>query len=266
MEVLSRFSLSLSLSFSLVAIVGTRARTREPISLEIVLYSPVGEGGREEAKRTILLEDIIYAGKGRVATALVAKWGPTLSYILGWWIAAVCTYVSAHSPGPGTHDTRCSLLRVIPICRWHPPRRQQHRGPFRLRSSFPLRASDQQRGELATERRGQPFKAREKNEPAMPMRAYCFAFPRRSARRSRLQTRRDTFVSQCASYLRTLPPRATWQGLLPFCSAETPLSSARRRRSLHRSVESRSGGILEFGIGSNRLEKEKSCTGCVSKH
>lgn len=73
----------------MVAIVGTRARTREPISLEIVLYSPVGEGGRE-AKRTILLEDIIYAGKGRVATALVAKWGPTLSYILGWWIVRLC--------------------------------------------------------------------------------------------------------------------------------------------------------------------------------
>lgn len=96
----------------------------------------MGEGSRE-AKRTILLEDIIYAGKGRVATALVAKWGPTLSYIPAW-IASV--RVRRHSV-PG--DSRYALLRVIPICRWHPPRRQQHRGPFRLRSSLPL--SDHER-------------------------------------------------------------------------------------------------------------------------
>lgn len=69
---------------SLVAVVGGGTGTREPISPEIVLYSPVGEGGRScGQKRTILPEDIIYAGKGRVATALVAKWGPTLSYIPG---------------------------------------------------------------------------------------------------------------------------------------------------------------------------------------
>lgn len=97
---------------------------------------PVGEGSRE-AKRTILLEDIIYAEKGRVATALVAKWGPTLSYIPAW-IASV--RVRRHRV-PG--DSRYALLRVIPICRWHPPRRQQHRGPFRLRSSLPL--SDHER-------------------------------------------------------------------------------------------------------------------------
>lgn len=112
------------------------ARTREPISPEIVLYSR--GRGRSQAKRTILLEDIIYAGKGRVATALVAKWGPTLSYILGVDCACTCT----HSV-PGTK--RYALLQVIPICRWHPPRRQQHRGPFRLRSSFPKRPEERQR-------------------------------------------------------------------------------------------------------------------------
>lgn len=44
---------------------------------------------------------------------------------------------------PGT--TIRGILQVIPICRWHPPRRQQHRGPFRLRSSFPKRPRERER-------------------------------------------------------------------------------------------------------------------------
>lgn len=42
---------------------------REPISTKAMLYSR----GQGSTKRTIVPEDIIYAEKGRVATALVAK-------------------------------------------------------------------------------------------------------------------------------------------------------------------------------------------------
>lgn len=87
--------------FPLVAVVGAE-HVRESRLARRSCYIPRGRG-RSRAKRTILLEDIIYAGKGRVATALVAKWGPTLSYIPSVDCACTCT----HSV-PGDHDTRSS--------------------------------------------------------------------------------------------------------------------------------------------------------------
>lgn len=91
---------------------------------------------------------------------------------------------------------RYALLQVIPICRWHPPRRQQHRGPFRLRSSFP---TEKKRERVEKKR---PFKARRKTK--RPRR--CLLLLETLLCTIALRTRRDTFSSFCGVRVITILP------------------------------------------------------------